>query len=61
MTKLEFDSSKQDSLIPSRAEFNTTNLHFERMASFVSARRQLQSSARQRDDEDLYTVRVEIN
>eukprot|EP00969_Alexandrium_andersonii_P150403 6650967-Alexandrium_andersonii.AAC.1 len=31
------------------------------MASFVLARQQLQSSTRQKDEEDLYTVGVEIN
>eukprot|EP00969_Alexandrium_andersonii_P184466 8149639-Alexandrium_andersonii.AAC.1 len=36
--------SRTDFLIPARPEFNTTNVHFDRVASFVLACQQLQSS-----------------
>eukprot|EP00969_Alexandrium_andersonii_P059661 2628115-Alexandrium_andersonii.AAC.1 len=53
---MEYASFKTDLFHRARPGFNTTNLHFDRMASFMMARQQLQSSTRQKDEEDLYTI-----
>eukprot|EP00969_Alexandrium_andersonii_P261841 11575700-Alexandrium_andersonii.AAC.1 len=55
MTKLEYTAFQQDFLIPVRAEFDTTNMHFDRLASFMLTCQQNSQTSRQRDEEELFT------
>eukprot|EP00969_Alexandrium_andersonii_P186904 8258416-Alexandrium_andersonii.AAC.1 len=49
MAKTEFNAFKSDFFIPTRAEFNATNLHFERRPSFTLACHQRPSAKSLRD------------
>eukprot|EP00969_Alexandrium_andersonii_P017331 757652-Alexandrium_andersonii.AAC.1 len=61
MPKLEYNTFEQDFLVPVRPEFNATNLHFDRAASFVLTCQQLAQATRRREEEELFAVGFEIN
>eukprot|EP00969_Alexandrium_andersonii_P011550 502707-Alexandrium_andersonii.AAC.1 len=61
MAKLEYIAFDQDFLIPARAEFDATNLHFHRVASFMLTCQQISQTSRQGEEEELKTVSFEIN
>eukprot|EP00969_Alexandrium_andersonii_P222006 9805496-Alexandrium_andersonii.AAC.1 len=61
LTSLEYTSFMKNHTIPVRGVFNTTNLHFEKMASLHLTCQQMSQANLQKDEETLYIVGVELD